>query len=60
MDALMQIVQVTPTPTQRFLMTFASRPKHTDCNAVDNGHHQTLLARLMHGKFFVQQEEVPG
>eukprot|EP00957_Ditylum_brightwellii_P099050 7544667-Ditylum_brightwellii.AAC.1 len=59
-DALMQIVQDTPTQMQKFLMKFALRPKHTYPNAVDNGHHQALLARPMHGKFFAQQEEVPG
>eukprot|EP00957_Ditylum_brightwellii_P098462 7501476-Ditylum_brightwellii.AAC.1 len=47
-------------PMQKFLMKFALCPKHTDPNAVDNGHHQVLLARVMHGKFFIQQEEMPG
>eukprot|EP00957_Ditylum_brightwellii_P080483 6121993-Ditylum_brightwellii.AAC.1 len=32
----------------------------TDPNTLDNDNHQDLLAQLMHGKFFVQQEEVPG
>eukprot|EP00957_Ditylum_brightwellii_P110882 8457202-Ditylum_brightwellii.AAC.1 len=53
-DALTQIVQDTPTPTQKFLMKFDSHPKHTDPNTVDNEHHQALLARPIHGKFFVQ------
>eukprot|EP00957_Ditylum_brightwellii_P040948 3100488-Ditylum_brightwellii.AAC.1 len=57
---LTQIVRDTPTMTQKFLMKFASRPKHTDPNAVDNDHHQALLAKPMHGKFFTQQGEVPG
>eukprot|EP00957_Ditylum_brightwellii_P083627 6356961-Ditylum_brightwellii.AAC.1 len=59
-DALTQIVRDTPTPTQKFLMKFASRPKHIDPNAVDNAHHNALLAKLMHGNFFAQQKEVPG
>eukprot|EP00957_Ditylum_brightwellii_P058571 4441244-Ditylum_brightwellii.AAC.1 len=41
-------------------MKFALCPKHTDPNAVGNDHHQALLAKLMHGTFFVQQGEVPG
>eukprot|EP00957_Ditylum_brightwellii_P034807 2637676-Ditylum_brightwellii.AAC.1 len=41
-------------------MKFALCPKHTDPNAVDNAHHQALIAKPMHGKFFVQQREVPG
>eukprot|EP00957_Ditylum_brightwellii_P025255 1911743-Ditylum_brightwellii.AAC.1 len=59
-DALMQIVQDTPTSTQEFLMKLALCPKHTIPNAVDNGHHQALLAKTMHGRLFIQQEEVPG
>eukprot|EP00957_Ditylum_brightwellii_P048736 3697702-Ditylum_brightwellii.AAC.1 len=41
-------------------MKFALHPKHTDPNAVDNGHHQVLLTKPMPGKFFVQQGGVPG
>eukprot|EP00957_Ditylum_brightwellii_P174871 13315117-Ditylum_brightwellii.AAC.1 len=41
-------------------MKFASLPKHTDPKAVDNAHHNALLAKLMYGKFFTQQKEVPG
>eukprot|EP00957_Ditylum_brightwellii_P196482 14970798-Ditylum_brightwellii.AAC.1 len=59
-DALTQIVQDTPTPTQKFLMKFTSRPKHTNPNVVDNTHHQALITKPMYGKFFVQQREVPG
>eukprot|EP00957_Ditylum_brightwellii_P045012 3414476-Ditylum_brightwellii.AAC.1 len=46
--------------TQKFLMKFASRPNHTDPNVVHNAHHQALIAKPMHGKFFVQQREVLG
>eukprot|EP00957_Ditylum_brightwellii_P028097 2121281-Ditylum_brightwellii.AAC.1 len=60
MDALTQIVQDIPTLTQKFLMKFASRPKHTDPNTVDNAHHNDLLAKPMHGKYFAQQKEVLG
>eukprot|EP00957_Ditylum_brightwellii_P166125 12647553-Ditylum_brightwellii.AAC.1 len=42
------------------LMKFALCPKHTDPNAMYNEHHQALLAWSMRGKFFIQQEEVPG
>eukprot|EP00957_Ditylum_brightwellii_P078260 5950370-Ditylum_brightwellii.AAC.1 len=59
-DALTQIVQDTPMLTQKFLMKFASRPKHTDPNVVGNAHHQALIATPMHGKFFVKQWEVLG
>eukprot|EP00957_Ditylum_brightwellii_P043709 3313901-Ditylum_brightwellii.AAC.1 len=60
MDALTQIVQDTPTQTQKFLMKVASHPKHTDHSAVDNAHHNALLAKPMHGNFFAQQKEVLG
>eukprot|EP00957_Ditylum_brightwellii_P122840 9367115-Ditylum_brightwellii.AAC.1 len=41
-------------------MKFALCPKHTDPNAIDNDHHNALLVKPMHGKFFTQQKEVPG
>eukprot|EP00957_Ditylum_brightwellii_P023012 1736799-Ditylum_brightwellii.AAC.1 len=48
MDALTQIVRDIATPMQNFLMKFALCPKHTDPKAVDNAHHDTLLAKPMH------------
>eukprot|EP00957_Ditylum_brightwellii_P097675 7439843-Ditylum_brightwellii.AAC.1 len=53
-DAPTQIVQDTPTPMQKFLMKFILCPKHTDPNAVDNAHHNALLAKPMHSIFLAQ------
>eukprot|EP00957_Ditylum_brightwellii_P184996 14088216-Ditylum_brightwellii.AAC.1 len=57
-DPLTQMVQNTPTPTQKFLLKFASAPKFTSPEVVDNQHHKCLCEKLLHDKFFCQQAEI--
>jgi len=40
-------------------MKFASAPKHTTKEDVIKGHHTGLRAKPLHGKFFVQQDNIP-
>eukprot|EP00957_Ditylum_brightwellii_P073929 5618008-Ditylum_brightwellii.AAC.1 len=58
-NAFTQVVQETPTPTQSFLMKCSSRQKYTSPSNMNNKHHNAILAKLMHGKLFVQQRDVP-
>jgi len=40
-------------------MKFASAPKHTMKEDGIEGHHTGLRAKPLHGKFFVQQDNIP-
>eukprot|EP00957_Ditylum_brightwellii_P010416 787545-Ditylum_brightwellii.AAC.1 len=53
------MVQNTSTPTQKFLLKFASAPKFTSPKIVDDNHHKCLCEKPLHGKFFCQQAEIP-
>eukprot|EP00957_Ditylum_brightwellii_P122288 9325384-Ditylum_brightwellii.AAC.1 len=57
-NPLTQIVQNTPTPTQKFLLKFASSPKFMSPELTDNNHHKCLIKKSLHGKFFCQQAEI--
>ena len=58
-DPLTQMVQNTSTPTQKFLLKFASAPKFISPKIVDDNHHKCLCEKPLHGKFFCQQAEIP-
>jgi hypothetical protein len=58
-DDLTQVVRETTTPTQKFLLKFASLPKYTSSETVVNTHHNGLCNKPLHGKFFVQQADIP-
>eukprot|EP00957_Ditylum_brightwellii_P012608 952995-Ditylum_brightwellii.AAC.1 len=56
-DALTKVVHKTPTPTQKFLMNFATKSKYVLPIILDNMQHSALLAKPMHRKFLAQQKE---
>eukprot|EP00957_Ditylum_brightwellii_P050149 3801761-Ditylum_brightwellii.AAC.1 len=58
-DPLTQMVQNTLPPTQKFLLKYASAPKLTTPNIVDDNHCKYLCEKPLHGKFFCQQAEIP-
>eukprot|EP00957_Ditylum_brightwellii_P039982 3026329-Ditylum_brightwellii.AAC.1 len=53
------MVQTTPTPTQKFLMKYASSPKFTTPDMTDDNHKKGLNKKPLHDKFFCQQAEIP-
>eukprot|EP00957_Ditylum_brightwellii_P161968 12331487-Ditylum_brightwellii.AAC.1 len=53
------MVQNAPTPTQKFLLKYASVPKIMTPKIVDGNHCKCLCEKPLHGKFFRQQEEIP-
>eukprot|EP00957_Ditylum_brightwellii_P176818 13468560-Ditylum_brightwellii.AAC.1 len=57
-NPLTQMVQNTPTQTQKFLLKFASSPKFTPPELTDDNHHKCLIKKTLHGKFFCQQAEI--
>eukprot|EP00957_Ditylum_brightwellii_P050855 3856573-Ditylum_brightwellii.AAC.1 len=59
MDKLTQVVCETATPTQKFLMKFASLPCYTSRDTVESSHLEGLHNKPLHGKFFAQQSEIP-
>eukprot|EP00957_Ditylum_brightwellii_P209900 15363786-Ditylum_brightwellii.AAC.1 len=58
-DPLMQMMQNTPTPTQKFFLKFVSSPKFMLPELTDDNHHKCLSKKPLHGKFFCQQAEIP-
>jgi len=58
-DPLTQMVQTTPTPTQKFLMKYAAAPKFMTPDMTDDNHRKGLNEKPLHGKFFRQQAEIP-
>jgi hypothetical protein len=58
-DPLTQMVQNTPTPTQKFLMKYAAAPKFMTPDMTDDNHQKGLNEKPLHGKFFCQQAEIP-
>eukprot|EP00957_Ditylum_brightwellii_P211253 15365955-Ditylum_brightwellii.AAC.1 len=58
-DTLTKMICTTKTPTQKFLLKFASSPKFTTPELMVEHHHQGLKEKPLHGKFFKQQEEIP-
>eukprot|EP00957_Ditylum_brightwellii_P037035 2804045-Ditylum_brightwellii.AAC.1 len=48
-DLLTQMVQNTPTPTQKFLLKFASALKFTSPEIVDDQHGKCLCEKPLHG-----------
>eukprot|EP00957_Ditylum_brightwellii_P170476 12976493-Ditylum_brightwellii.AAC.2 len=58
-DTLTKMVCAAKTPTQKFLLKFASLPKLTTPELMDERYHQGLKEKPLHGKFFKQQEEIP-
>eukprot|EP00957_Ditylum_brightwellii_P180654 13761846-Ditylum_brightwellii.AAC.1 len=56
---LIKMVCDTKTPTQKFLLKFASSPKSTTSELTDEHHYQELKETSLHRKFFKQQEEIP-
>eukprot|EP00957_Ditylum_brightwellii_P169974 12937948-Ditylum_brightwellii.AAC.1 len=53
------MVKTTPTPTQKFLMKYASSPKFTTPDMTDDNHRKGLHKKPLHGKFFRKQAEIP-
>eukprot|EP00957_Ditylum_brightwellii_P171710 13072048-Ditylum_brightwellii.AAC.1 len=53
------MVCATKTPTQKFFLKFASSPKFTTPELMDEHHYQGLIEKPFCGKFFKQQEEIP-
>eukprot|EP00957_Ditylum_brightwellii_P055443 4200972-Ditylum_brightwellii.AAC.1 len=58
-DPLTQRVQNTPTPTQKFLLKFASSPKCMLPELTDDNHHRCLKEKPLHGKFFANKRRSP-
>eukprot|EP00957_Ditylum_brightwellii_P046500 3528666-Ditylum_brightwellii.AAC.1 len=48
-DPLVQIVQNTPTPTQKFLLKYAAAPKFMTPNITDDNNHKGLCEKPLHG-----------
>eukprot|EP00957_Ditylum_brightwellii_P084424 6419816-Ditylum_brightwellii.AAC.1 len=58
-DELTKIVWDTQTPTQKFLLKFASHPKFTNTTLANDRHHAALLIKHMHGKFLPSSRKSP-
>eukprot|EP00957_Ditylum_brightwellii_P196556 14976691-Ditylum_brightwellii.AAC.1 len=58
-DPLAQMVHITVTPMQKFLLKFALSPKIMSPELMDDNHLRCLKEKPLHGKFFHQQEETP-
>eukprot|EP00957_Ditylum_brightwellii_P148756 11325492-Ditylum_brightwellii.AAC.1 len=48
-NPLTQMVQNTPTPTQKFLLKFALSPNFTSPELTDDNHHKCLSKKPLHG-----------
>eukprot|EP00957_Ditylum_brightwellii_P022265 1680814-Ditylum_brightwellii.AAC.1 len=58
-DPLTVIVREMTSPTQKFLLKFASAPKFTTLDLTNMKHAQELCAEPLHGKFFCKQADIP-
>eukprot|EP00957_Ditylum_brightwellii_P070360 5345489-Ditylum_brightwellii.AAC.1 len=58
-DPLRAVVRETTSLTQKFLMKFASAPKCTTPDLMDEQHAYELCAKPLHDKFFCKQAAIP-